>query len=119
MAFLVMMVASCDRKSDFITETSPFLSADVPTPVGGHDAIAERARAFAERHAMKLHYVPGHTRSSEFTISVTRDDMSIVTGNVLRGGRTLITAYSRVSPTPEQRKMVDEFMCSVFLHGCW
>ena len=117
-AIAAITAASCNRKSDFITETSPFLSVYVPTPSGGHKATAERANEFARRHGMKLHYVPGHFQPTEFTISVVRRDLNIVTGNVLLGERTLVTAYTRLAPTNEQRALVDEFLCSVMMHGC-
>ncbi|HET9336321.1 MAG TPA: hypothetical protein VFO12_07940 [Sphingomicrobium sp.] len=110
--------SSCDRKGDFITGTSPFLSEYVPTPDSGHEMIAKRAGDFAKRHKMKLHYVPGHFRATEFTISVTRDDLNIVTGNVRLGNRTLVTATARRHPTLQQRAEVGEFMCSVMMHNC-
>lgn len=112
------VTASCERRGDFITETLPFLTEYMPTPDEDHQATAERARAFADRHGMKLHYVPGHFETTEFSISVTRGDVDISVGNVLLGRRTLLTAYTRAEPSPRQRDLVDEFMCSVMLHGC-
>lgn len=112
------VLAACERKSDFITETSPFFSEYVTTPAGGHETIANRAGTFAQRHRMKLHYVPGHFQPTEFTISVTRDDLNIVTGNVQLGDHTFVTATTRRKPSQAQRLEVDEFMCSVLMHGC-
>ena len=117
-AFLAGFLASCERKSDFITETSPFVSEYVRTPEDGHAEIAKRAAEFASRHGMKRHYVPGHFKATEFTISVTREDLDIGTGNVKLGNRTLVTAYTQGSPTEKQRAEVREFMCAVMLHGC-
>lgn len=112
------VVTLCHRRGDFITNTSPFLSEYVPTPSDGHRAIARRAAGFAKRHRMKLHYLPGHFQSTEFTIAVTRDDLNIAVGNVLLGKRTLVTAVVRATPTPQQRAEVGEFMCSVMFYRC-
>lgn len=117
-AVTAITTTSCNRKSDFITETSPFFSEYVLTPPGGHKATAERAQEFARRHGMILHYVPGHFQPTEFSISVVRRDLNIVTGNVLLGERTLVTAYTQESPTNGQRALLDEFMCSVMMHEC-
>lgn len=109
---------SCNRTSDFITDTPPFVSMSVRTPTGRHELIAARAKAFAIRHGMKLHYVSGHFQESEYTISVTRHDLNIVTGNVVEGRSTSITAYSRTEPTEKQQAEVAEFLCLVMLHAC-
>jgi hypothetical protein len=118
MAAAGVFATSCERKSDFITNTSPFLSEYVATPPGNHYATAERARSFALRHQMKVHYVPGHFEPNEFSISLTRDDLNIVTDNVLLGDRTLVNAYALGKPSSKQREVVDEFMCSVMMHDC-
>lgn len=115
---LVVLVAYCRQGSDFITDTDPFLSEYVPTPDGGHEAIAQRAENFARKHGMKLHYVPGHFQQTEFSISVTREDLNIATGNVLLKDRTWVTATARGEPSRAQRVEVDEFMCLVMLYGC-
>ena len=112
-----LVATTCDRSGDFITETDPFLSERIPTPQEDHAVLASRAKAFAELHRMRLHYVPGHFQESEFTISVTRQDLSIVSGNVARGNKTLVTAYSR-RPSPQQRQEVRAFICEVMRYKC-
>lgn len=108
----------CNRESDFITETSPFVQVTVPTPEDGKAAIAQRAERFADERGMKFHYVPYHFESHEFTVSVTRTDLNIIVGNVMRGDRSAVSAFARSAPTPTQLREVDIFLCEVMRHGC-
>ena len=108
----------CDRKSDFISETSPFVSITVPTPQDGKVAIASRVTRFAEQRGMKTHFVPDHFEPHEFTLSLTRTDLNIIAGNVMRSDRVHVTAYARGAPTAAQRTEVDAYLCEVMRHRC-
>jgi hypothetical protein len=115
---LVAMLTSCDKGGEFITDTSPFFEESVPTPPGGHRAIAERSKIFAKKHRMKVHYVAGHFKHEEFSILLTRDDINIVADNVNLRGRTLVAAYTTFPASGRQRALVIEFKCSVMLYDC-
>lgn len=112
------LCAGCDRKSDFIMETSPFVGVMVSTPTDGKAAIRDRAERFAEQHGMEAHFVPDHFEPHEFSISLTRADLNIVADNVQRGTRSDVTAYTRSAPTSSQRAEVDAYLCEVMRHGC-
>ena len=109
---------SCDRQSDFITETSPFLEVKVQTPTDGKVAIVRRAERFAKQHGMKVHFVPDHFEQQEFTLSLTRTDLNIVAGNVRFGALTVVTAYTGRVPTGAQRTEVESYLCEVMRHRC-
>ena len=108
----------CDRQSDFITETSPFVEVQVPTPPDGKAAVASRAEQFAKQHGMKVHFVPNHFEPHEFSLSLTRADLNIVAANVMLGGRSDVTAYTRSAPTAAQRAEVEAYLCEVMRHRC-
>jgi len=108
----------CNRESEFIGETSPFLEVTVPTPADGKTAIAQRAERFAAKHGMKVHFVPDHFEPHEFTVSVTRTDLNIIVGNVMRGDQSAVSAFARSEPTVTQRREVDSYLCEVMCHGC-
>jgi hypothetical protein len=108
----------CDRRSEFITETSPFASVTVLTPRDGMAAIARRATRFAEQRRMKVHFVPDHFEPHELTLSLTRADLNIIAGNVMSGDRLRVTATARAAPTSAQRSEVDAYLCEVMRHGC-
>jgi hypothetical protein len=121
---LLLTVASlalcvgCNRESEFITETSPFFEVAVPTPADGKAAIAQRAERFAAKHRMKVHFVPDHFEPHEFTVSVTRNDLNIIVGNVMRGDQSAVSAFARSQATAAQRREVDTYLCEVMRHGC-
>ena len=112
------LCVGCNRESDFITDTSPFVEVTVPTPADGMDAIAQRGERFASTHGMKVHYVPGHFEPHEFTLSVTRTDLNIIVSNVMRGDQSSVSAYVRSAPSLAQRREVDTYLCEVMRHGC-
>lgn len=112
------LCVACHRKSDFITETSPFVEIMVPTRTDGKAAIRGRAEPFAKRHGMKVHFVPDHFEPHEFSLSLTRADLNIVAENVLRGSRSNVSAYARSAPTSSQLAEVDAYLCEVMRHGC-
>jgi hypothetical protein len=114
-AMLYLIGDGCDQSGDFITETSPFYSKRIATPPDGHEQIAQRAKRFAQQYQMKLHYVPGHFTPKEYSISVTRLDTNIVATNIKSGKFTIITAYSRKTPSEESRHLVSNFVCAVML----
>lgn len=96
----------------------PFVQVTVPTPADGKAAIAQRAERFAARHGMKVHFVPDHFEPHEFTLAVTRPDLNILVGNVMRGDKSFVTAVSRSAPTAAQRREVDVYLCQVVSYGC-
>ena len=112
------LCAACDRKSDFITETSPFAEVQVTTPADGKTAIARRAERFARQHRMTLYFDPTHFELREFSLAVNRADLNITALNVLKGGHSAVSAYARSTPTGAQRAEVDAFLCEVMLHSC-
>ena len=113
----IAMCGGCDRKSDFITEASPFLEMKVPTPSDGKVAIAARGERFAKQHGMKVHFVPDHFEPREYSLSLTRTDLNIVAANVQSGGASNVSAYSRSAPTSAQRAEVEDYLCEV-MHRC-
>ena len=112
------LCSACDRQSDFITETSPFAEVAVTTPADGKDAILRRAKGFAQKQGMNVHYDPTHFEPHEFSLAVNRPDLNIIAVNVANGSRSIVRAYVRSAPTGAQRTEVDAFLCEVMLHGC-
>ena len=108
----------CDRESDFITQTSPFLNVRVPTPADGKIFIAARGERFAKRHEMEVHFVPDHFGPQEFSLSLTRADLNIIANNVQSSGGSNVNAIARSAPTSEQRAEVEAYLCEVMLHRC-
>ncbi len=113
-----LVLLGCDRKSDFITEKSPFVSVTILTPRDGKAAIAGRGKRFAERHGMKVHFVPDHFEPHEFALSLTRTDLNIIADNVKLGDRSFVTAVALAAPTSKQQAEVDAYLCEVMRHGC-
>lgn len=119
MAVLVASVtASCERRSDVITETSPFMTVLVSTPPDGGAGIKRRAEQFASRHGMRILYSEEHFSPGEYSVRLLRPDLNIAADNVLRGNQSVVRAYVRGEPSTEHREQTDEFLCKVMLHGC-
>jgi hypothetical protein len=112
------LCVGCNRRSDFITETSPFLDLRVATPSDGKFAIAVRGERFAKQHGMKVHFVPDHIAPREYSLSLTRSDLNIVAANGQSGSASNVAAYARSAPSAAQRAEVEAYLCEVMLHGC-
>jgi hypothetical protein len=82
--------ASCDRNSDAITATSPFLSVVVTTPADGGSGIRRRAENFASHHRMRMVYSDEHLSSGEYSVRLLRPDFNIASDNVLQDGKSLV-----------------------------
>ncbi|MBA3511941.1 hypothetical protein [Sphingomonas sp.] len=119
MAILVASVsASCERRSDVIYETSPFMTVLVATPPYGGAGIKRRAENFASSHEMRTLYSEEHFSPGEFSLLISRPDLNIAAENVLRGQQSIVRAYVRGEPSAQHREQADEFLCKAMLHDC-
>jgi hypothetical protein len=110
--------ASCERRSDVITETSPFLTVLISTPPDGEVGISRRAGQFASSHEMRMLYSEEHLSPGEYSVRLLRPDLNIAADNVLRGQQSVVNAFVRGQPSAEHRKETSEYLCKVMLHGC-
>jgi hypothetical protein len=116
--FIACASGSCDRGSDVITETSPFLTALVSTPPDGGAGIKRRAEQFASSHRMRMLYSDEHFSTGEYSVLLIRQDFNIATENVLRDRESVVRAYVRGQPSAEHLKEAAEYLCEVMRHSC-
>src|SRR5215213_7289533 len=110
--------ASCERRSDVITETSPFMTVLVATPADGGAGLKRRADQFASTHGMRMVYSEEQFSPGEYSVLLSRPDLNIAAENVLRGRHSVVRAYARQEASSEHHELAGEFLCKVMLHGC-
>ena len=108
----------CEQRSNFITETDPFVTVYVSTPAGGTSVLVERAKQFAATHDLQVVVVDGHFEATEYSLSLVRPDLNILANNVGKGSRTVVAAYAVGAPSDNHRRAISDYLCAVMLHGC-
>lgn len=118
MSVIAVTSLGCERHSDVITETSPFLTVIVSTPADGGAGIQRRAEQFASGYGMRILYSDQHFSPGEYSVRLLRPDFNIAADNVLRDKQSVVSVYANRQPTAEHRNEANEYLCQVMLHGC-
>jgi hypothetical protein len=106
-----LALASCDSADrHVITEKAPFSQVKLPHEEARNDAVAEAVKIFAQQHQMDF-LNPTSLPAGDINVTAAgpRLNLKAIHSAELDRGVLMIWAYARDAPTPQDRKLADEF----------